>query len=481
MKTVSNPSKVVGMYLSDTGDVYNKTRIRIEDKYSGYMPLVNLIKLNLSAELTLSDSVSKTNEIVSYDRRTSGQALLKDVIRSKRLDITQNDVFMTPIRIVLNLTHKDITISDDSEFRKTFNKLIQDKLEQFAGKVVILSLYTVNTPEHLYYITGNGDCYESVINQLEAKNNVKIKETIKVYQYVRDNWFRFNTTLDGTKANSVKVVSITVIDEVDLRDNDLFISELDWLVSNRDIVSMPANPAAIIGNSGIKDLQRMFPDHSFMCYIVDNEDNIGDRYMNVAGHVKRISKIKNKAMLNGLYFADKGSGDPAGEMFCKLEDIDNGDFVYKSLEEANDGANIRKRYLDEIEHAKAQLENTKLESSAEMIRVKTECEREVNKIKAESARAAATFELEKATMERELLERKRTLEETKNTNEIERDTSKTRSDVFKYDMDIKSMRNKHNYETERYVRDSALEGWKTAAATLGVASTLLLVWTKLNN
>ena len=43
------------------------------------------------------------------------------------------------------------------------------------------------------------------------------------------------------------------------------------------------------------------------------------------------------------------------------------------------------------------------------------------------------------------------------------------------------MRSKHHYETERYRRDSTLETLKTAAAVLGVASTVILVWSKLKN
>ena len=481
MKTVSRPSEVIGMYLTDNGDIYSKGKICLDEKYEGFMPIVNLVKVNHTSEITLSDTVSKSNEIVSYDRRTSGQQLLKQIVQSKRIDITQNDLFMGPIRIVLNLTNKDITISDESEIRKTFGKMIQDKLERFAGKVLIMSIHTLNSQDLIYNMTGNGDYYGTIISQLETKNNIRLKETVKLYKYARDNWYKFEDSTHGTKTNSVKVVSLHTIDEIEIRENDLFISELDWLISNKNIISIPANPAAVIGNSGIKDIQSLFPEHSFMCYIVDNEDRIGDRYMNVAGHVKRISKLKNKSMPNGLYFADKGSGDPAGELFCKLDEIDNGGFVYKSIEEANDGANVKRKYLDDLEHARAQLENTKIENSAEMLQLKNEYEREISKIKADSARRDAEFELVKAEMEQKLLERKRSLEEIKFSNEADREHYKTRSEAFKYDMDMRSMSNKHNYETERYQRDSALEGWKTAAATLGVASTLFLVWSKLIN
>ena len=481
MKTVSKPATVIGMYLTDSSDLYNGNKLCMPSKHHKYIPIVGLVKINSAAELTLTDGNNISNEIVSYDRCTSGKSLSPETVRSKRIDITHNDLYMGPIRIVLNLSNKDISVSDEREFRKTFNKIKQDKLEEFAGKVIIYNIYTLNTPQHILDLTGNGDYFTTIINQLENKNNPKIKEMLTVYSYARDNWHMFNRNINGLIANSIKVVTLTIIDETELRDNDIFISELDWLISTKDINNLPLNPAGIIGNTAIKDIQHIFPENSFMCYIVDNEDRIGDRYINVAGHVKRISKVKNKSMPNGLYFADKGSSDPAGEMFLKLEDIDNGEFVYKSIEEANDGANVRKQYMDEIERAKAQLENSKVENSAEVIRLKTEHEREISKLKADAARLAANFDLEKANMERELLERKRALEETKGNNEIERDTYKTRTDVYKYDMDMASMRNKHYYETERYHRDSTLETLKTAAAVLGVASTVILVWSKLKN
>lgn len=481
MKTISKPAEIIGMYLNDNGDLYNTTNFLLEEKFSKYMPVLELYKLNTTAEVVLTDGHNKSNEIVSYDRCVSGKSLSPDVVRSKRVDITHNDVYMGPIRIVINLTSNDVTINDENEFRKTFNRIKQDKLEEFAGKLVVFTTYTLNTPTHINDLTGMGDYLTILISKLENKTNPRVKATKRVLSYAASNWHKFNKKTNGLIANSIKIVAVTVIDELELKQGDLFVEDLDWVISNDNILSIPFNPTAVIGNTGIKDIQNIFPENSFMCYIVDNEDRIGDRYINVAGHVKRINKIKNKAMPNGLYFADKGSADPTGEMFCKLENIDEGGFVYKSIEEANDGANVRKRYMDEIENAKARLENTKIENTAEVMRLKTEHEREINKLKADAARLSADFDLEKANMERELLEKKKILEETKSHNEMERDTYKTRHESYKHDIDLHAMRNKHYYETERYRRDSALEGWKTAAATLGIASTLLLIWNKLNN
>ena len=251
MKTVSKPATVIGMYLTDSNDLYNGSKLCLASKYDKYLPVVGLVKINSAAELTLTDGNNISNEIVSYDRCTSGKNLSTDVVRSKRIDITHNDLYMGPIRVVINLSNKDISVSDEREFRKTFNKIKQDKLEEFAGKVIIYNIYTVNTPQHILDLTGNGDYFTTIINQLENKNNPKIKEMLAVYSFARENWHMFDKNINGLIANSIKVVTLTIIDETELRDSDLFITELDWLISTKDINNLPLNPAVIIGNTAI--------------------------------------------------------------------------------------------------------------------------------------------------------------------------------------------------------------------------------------
>lgn len=495
MKTLHSSSDAIGVYVTDSKELYNTAtfRVHVEERHRGYIPLFDLFTLNHTAELRFTDTVDKAKEIVSYDRTLSNKTLSKDVVRSKRIDITQNDVYMSPIRIVLNFTNKDITLSDDSEFRKTFSRLEQDKFEEYSGKVLIFTVYTLNTPTHIYDTTGNGNYFEPIINTLSNKNNPKLIDTVKAYKFANDNWFRFNKRDNGLIANSIKVISLQVIPEEEFAKEPVWLENLGWVVSNETIFNLQDNPAAIIGNTGIKDIREIFPNNSFMCYLVDNEDFIGDRYINVAGHVKRINKIKNRSMPNGLYFADKGSSDPTGEMFCKLEDIDKNEYVYKSIEEANNGANLRKRYTDEIETAKTQLEAIRIEASADLIRVKAEHEIEIARLKAELEREKAVTERERAQVDREKskaeiesIDRKREFETVKNNNEIvknnidvERDAAKLISDVFKHELDKRSLGNKYQYETEKYRRDTTVETLKTLAAVAGLVSTGILIWNKI--
>lgn len=477
MNHVNIQMKTVGFYCTDSEDIYNGSTLRavIEDKFTSYLPVVNLFNINQAAEVKFTNTINKGSEIVTYNKGVSTKNLDDSTIRSKRIDITQNDLFMGPVRMVLNFTSRPVTIGMGGELRKTFARLNQDKFTEQSGKLLVFSIYTLNTPSFIYDTYGNGNYLETMSNYLDGKVGEEVSEMREIYKYAESKWHKFKRLNNGCMPNSIKVICLHEIEEELLSaGNQQYITNLGWVIGNVDLVNLNDNPQTEINSFGNKDLRAAFERNSFLCYIVDNNDQISDRYINIAGHVRKISKVKNKAMVNGLYFvATDNDSSRDNEIICKLEDIDDSEYVYKSIEEANEGANVRQKYKDELDIAKAKLETAKIEASSEIIRIKADHERELGIVKAEAER-------NKAQREAESLDKKIDHENKKFNIDIEREQLRAELDFYKGTMDKGTMDKKYHYETKRYERDNFVETLKTVGAVAGLAATIFLVYKKAN-
>lgn len=486
---------VIGMYLSDSGSLYNTSNNTsnsvIETEYSQYLPILELFDFDSKRELRFVDGVSLTNEIQTYNRNLPGSKLNDTVIRRSKLDVTQNDLFLGPIRILLNFSQHNVTMVTNDNIRKTFVPLQSDRMGDFEGKVLIMSIHSLNTPTMIHNLGGPSNYLEVLFNQFKNNSNPNNVTFKAITEYANRHWSSVKMMDRLSKSNSIKLVTLVEVDiamhSTSVRgksSTDLYILGQDVMLSYDDIITCKQHPKF---TDPIKELSSTsLLENSFVCYIVDNEDMIGDRYTAFAGKALKVPKCKSPVLLNGLYIiAIKENGEKNEEEFIRLEDIDNSPYVYRTFEEALEGSDIKTKYKDQIEQARLSLEDTKINSSKELLRLKSEYETNMFKLKEQ-------YETTINNMQIQLAEIKSNTDATKATNDIKITEKKTAADDFKTTLELMmlerkqryediSLRNKTDYEVNRYHRDTTLETIKTVSALAGAVAAGYLIFSKLQN
>lgn len=464
MHTNSSKPKILGMYLSENRDLYNNTTREnsyFTDEGFKYLPVLELFSISSNEDVRFIDGKNINNEIVTYNRNVSTQKLSNDIVERKRIDITQNDILLGPIHIILNLTEHNITMSLQDEYRKTFRPIRNKHLESYYGKVLILTIQSFNNPKVIQNLEGYTNYLENLINKFKTKGNYKHEEMISILTYLNDKWSYIKTKNILEDMNSLKVVSLVEIDSVEftsVSNKTLFIPSRNFYLSCESLVNIPDHPGSnAVFNTG--DMKGYLKENSFVCYIVDNNDQISDRYINIAGNVRSIMKIKNHNLVNGLYIISTNNhGNSTNEIVCKLEDIDSNQFVFRSIEEANEGADIRTQYKDSLEKAKAELEAYRIEKANENLQIKNDYEKKNLELKNEYERKIKDQTL---SFEKYIHDLKKDLEESK----------------FKHE--TTTLQEKSKYESKRFERDTIVETIKTIGAIAGFAAGGYVLYNKI--
>ena len=461
MKYLLNKPRIVGMYLSEYGNIYNDMNKRTfinKDEFAGYIPVLNLFSINSNEDVKFADGLNKDNEIVSYNRAISSQKLGPTIARKKKLDVTHNDLVVGPVYLFLNFTRYNVTVTEKGEFRKTFLPLVNDKLQEFSGKLIVLTIRNFNSPKLIQDITGSSNYLETLYEKLKMRSTDELEEVKEVLLYLKENWSNAKFTDSMSVSNSIKVVSSIEVDENELSadsEKTVYLSSRNLLISLETILDVPEHPETTNSLLGTREIQSLVKNNSFICYIVDNGDFLGDRYINIAGVVKRINKTKNPSLVNGLYMITTDDrGESHSEIVCKIEDIDKSDYVYKSVEEANIGANRKDQYRDTVDLAKRELEALKVDKNTEILELKAHFEKELRNQSLEHEKRMSELKLEqerkKASREEHALRLKSEYEEDK------------------YYLDRRSHMSKVDYEERKYERDNTLEVIKTIGGIAGL-------------
>ena len=490
-RTLRADNKVIGMYLSDSSGVYfngdekSKTAF-ITSEFSNYIPILDLLQINHRQEVKFANGINKNEEVVTYNKGISGRSYTDSVIRQNNIDVSVNDLFVGPMTLFLNFTQYNLTVINNKEFRKTFVPIENNHLDDFKGKVVIMNLHTLNTPKNIQNVTGCSNYLEVLLDRFKNRNAPNISEMKEVIKYAYDKWGESKFFAAMQQSNSIKIATMIELHETEFNKevtDGLFLVNQDLILTLDTIVEAKEHPATTNPAMANRGLQEDIRKNSFTCYIVDKDDQIADRYINIAGVVKKITKIKDHNLINGLHIITTDhEGNSHDEVVADLENLDNNRYVYRSAEEANTGADMRVQYKDTIDTKRSELEVTKLDKTAEGLEMKNFFEMlnrqhatEMDRVRGE---IKIVTDLVKAVTERDNMVDKRKLERDKTDGEIRTTAVKRDYDYMRFDMDNRSHRQKVDYESTRYERDSFVEGLKTVGAVAGVMATGFLVYSK---
>lgn len=475
MHVLSKVPKVVGMYLSDNGNVYNnrslpisKYQSTIEPEVSKYIPILNAITVNLESGIKFCDLEDQRNEIELYDKNmVVNKTLSPNAIKTKKIDVTANDLYAGPIVLVMNFTGLRLAVRLTNGIRKLYLPLTSEKFGDFKGKVVIMSIHTLNSPQMVREVSDRGNYLEDMLNEYRKSSTYfQNEEPKEVIEYVLRHWDSVKPVDQMRQSNSIKVVTSVEVDcneIVSSPTKSIWLSDKEWTLSFDDILAnYPGiEGLAKVSNAVVSDNGHL--KNGLTCYIVDNKNQIGDRFMHIAGTTFKINKTKDLTLPDGLYLIQLGAdGSVVQQEHTPLHEIDKNEHVFRSMEEARHGADLRTKYKDELEDRRQMLEAERLELSNKSLQEKARYEELVRNLEMEAKERDLQFK----EKENQFKKRLQKLQE-------ESENSKSRREE-------KSYRLKNSYEKKKYQRDTTLDTIKTIGSIAGLLAGGFVIYSKLS-
>lgn len=432
---------------------------------------------------------------------------------SRTIDIQQGDLLGAPVELVLNFTEYDVCVKTFNNFVKVFPRITNKKLlSLFEGKILFISIYSLNRESIIKEIYNINNFYKNWSNKYPNEVN---KEIVDIYAFIKQKQDELIETYSysdfGTAANSkdkistLKVCTLLTIDGDEFKvintNNEIvktiYLTSKNILVSIKPIDQIEDHPYGDFILNLNKNNYELIKDNLVASYIVDNDSRLGPRYFNFAGHVLKIINIKDTTKEDGLYI-EYG----LTKIFIQLQNILDGkvEYIYTSKEEAESGADIKKKYEEQISkiefERKIQLSNLQkeldntlsknkelaYELETKKLITKNELETELLKIKSEHEEKSKELELK---YKEEIYKLNKELEESKNKEEkkkikldrLEKELDYARSKL-KYDFEVNSLNRKSSYEDKKYSQEISIETMKTIGIIASLAVTGFLLYNK---
>lgn len=490
----------------------------ITHKEFNYVPILRMLNVSNDNEIRLASGERIEEDITSYNQNYRLTVMDEVKVEKTKLNVTTNDLLINTIDIALNFTGKRVTIVGHRGGPKSYAPLKLEPMHEFQGKLLFLTLYTLNSKENIHRVYGLVNYISHLRNSLLDKRDVNSCELRGVYEYVLDCYANTKTGVILDSTETYKIATIGVLDPDIIKkfgdpDTTIHIRNRQLEVSFCEILSAPMHD--VFSQNYSQDVQVMdtIREHGRSYFIVDNNDKISDRYMYIAGKVMKVPKQKNPDRLCGFYDMHiDGKKSLSAHDFTPIENLDSLEYLYKSEEEALYGANKREIYKDTIELKKLDKVNESIELksetevlSAEILKQRQEFDLIIKKRLAEmeeenrvrqqlrdeedrKSRLQYEEEMRRLKLQYEEEDRKRKAHHEETMLQLKRDSEsakrQTEDHKFNYErnryqMDNLSLYSKREYEVGKYERDSTIETIKTVGGIVGLVAGGVVLYGKL--
>ena len=460
---ITRPPEMAGVYLTDGTTIAptQKGQNYWLPETSRFLPILNLLQFTPRAELRLADTARTTNDIETYNPKTSHYNLAPTLVTHNRLDVSVGDLMVGAVRLVLNFMDYPVTVKTRSDIPKLFHPVSNAQLDDYKGKLVVLSFHSFNTPQMIKDVSGVANYFENL--RLDKIQRGEVNTTpVKMLEYLSRCWQEFKPDLTKcAPSNSIKLAMVHIYSASDFMSGgashpELYCHESGLMIRRTDnLFEMGIHPKLSDSMVANKQIVQSLRDNGMSCFIVDNDKRVSERFINFAGQVRQIPQVVDKHRPQGLYITSiDGDKSLETDSFVPLDKIDESPYIFRSQEEASLGADIRTK----AEHAH---EISKLELGIESTHLKHQYEERIRQMDLETKRRQAEFDASTKKMEAGYQEALRTIQ-------LSVEDRKNRSHHDKYHFEVLGMENKHRYESEKYERDTTIETLKTIGSVAGL-------------
>jgi len=480
LEYIETVCSVTACYLTD-GD----NKVYPGENYEYYHPFISDVEFKPTTDIKIVHANDVCNNIDAFDANASNKRLNQRVKEEKKIDVTMGDINVAPSQVMLNFTDFDLVCYNSLNFPTVLRPLDTKALKElYRGRVLIMTIHRLPTPANVERITGTNHNYIDIMlrhHNNRTNINVKTKNLINVLEFANKCWINLSKVDRDYSANSIKVVTFSLIHQdafINKKStesgkdyHDLYITDYDLLLTKDSILNYKINPAMnkSLDSNVLKDVVL---HGSRYIYIVDRENAIGDRYVNMHGDVKKIAKLSkgeydyhSDGLYTGIYDSKLGI---MPDTMVKLSEINTLSYVYPTIEEALHGANKSELFNQQLTEQRQKYEAERLHKEAEITRLKNLGHQQETEFQAFKRDLEGQLLREKNDYARERNEYESRLLREKNNYESKGYGMKSYFDERKYERDDVS-----------YARESNIETLKTVASVCGVLATGYLIYTKL--
>lgn len=501
----------IGMYFTDAASLgYGKgcAPYWLSSKDMPYLPVLNWIQFNDDAEVRLASGETIGKDITTYNENQRLNRLSDSILTRSKLNVTTNDLFVGPVRIALNFTNKHVTITSSSGLAKCFSPLENSGFSQFDGRLLILEIHTLNSIDRIHELYGYTNYLKTLRDRCAGRSDLAAQEITNVYDYVLTHLTANKALTSGVRTDTYKVATMLDVPVLEMLEHGsskvLSVLSKDLEITLEDIVAAPMHDRLAQDYVTDRSVMETIRGHGLSCFLVDNHDKLSDRFINFAGMVRKVPKIKSNDKIDGLYITSiDASQHLTVDAVTPLEEIDKMRYIYKSIEEAESGADMRVQYSD-------QLELQKLDKANESMGLKGDHEQRLREHDLLMRQRAAELETaareqaldfdarkralemeasaHKARLDAEAVQRKaeheafmQQLKQTAESQKQESERLKHQYDRSHMQMSNESLYVKRDYEHAKYERDSTVETIKTVGAVAGLLAGGYAIYSKFSH
>ncbi|EKD89674.1 MAG: hypothetical protein ACD_33C00009G0002 [uncultured bacterium] len=410
---------VLSIHTTDDSDVNNTPGSSSSVKIIKNVTNTDIFELLPRVNLNIQHSekhkdINCTNGIKHF-------RLNETIINNKVINVS--NTYLTPVISVLNFTNKPITVRSFDNIPKVIYN-IKGRDISYDNKIFIMTSHNLINPNSVLYSKLDNNYLESLKLKFKDDTNPYNQELKNILNYYSENYKEITREIDNItiKINTACIIDVNDLEEA--KDNTIFVLNKDILISLKGINEIPEHPrTSITHNTEDSILTDIINDNNASFFIVDSDNRLSKKFFNLFNEAIEIPVINNNDdHLDGLYIINKVNGIIADRNFT-LEQINDLDFIYNSMEEAITGGDIQLKSKKEIEQL--------------------------------------TFDNNKIKIE---------LERIKSENENK-----------KSDLDLSRIREKNYYESRSFQRESTIETLKTSASLVSAGILLYSVFNKFAN
>lgn len=463
VKFINRVPEMASVYLTDGATIAptQKGQNYWLAETSRFLPILNMMQFTDRAELRLADTEQTGNDIETYNAKTNPYTLNKNIVDRNRLDVSVGDLLVGGVRLILNFMDTPVTVKTRTDIPKLYLPLVSTQLDDYRGKLIVLSFHTFNTPQMIKDITGIANYFDNLRNEKSSQGEGNTTP-VKMLDYLSRCWKEFKPdTSKGVIPNSVKLAMIHSYSYSDFTHEgvsyeDLYCAESGLLICKTvKVLEMSKHPKLSDNMLANKQIVQSLRDNGVSCFIVDNEKLISERFINFAGQIRQIPNIVDKHKLQGLYITSiDGDKSLGADSFVPIDKIDESPYIFRSQEEALFGADIRTQTSQTHEL-------NKLELGIESTRLKHQYEERIRQMDMDARKRQVEFDAASKKMEAQY---QQSLQSIRMNTEERKDRSV--HDKFKFE--VMGMESKYRYENDKYERDSTIETMKTVGSIAGL-------------
>lgn len=483
-------TRILGTYLNDGSKITSEGNFSApKDVDENLIPIINsLMDTNASSVYFKEPGSGRKIFLDRENNKTKGGSKRNTLFNnsftnvSPYIEVPLGALACGSFKFVLNLTNDYIRCIDGAGLTNVYGPVSHSHLKRFEGCVIVYEIISINIET----------CIDALIYPKQlmrfAGKSMPMIHASKIFQECERAMSDFGITnianrkpeeiRDILGVNSLKIAVMTVInptamDDVFMNDYVINIKENGAQVMkqhtnqiNKVLDKVATRQADDItckeGNKGL-----------YQIFIVDNKTKLSERYTKVGHLTTLIPQVKDVDKEDGLYIHIPNYEAAEGRTFIPLDEIAGLDYIYQSVEECEQGFNVR-------EVAKKQDEDTihirKMEAETHRLSLEMEKNRQ--------AEVMAMMDAQKREIEAmiKVLDNKisinnqftdKSFDDYKRHNDY---SFKTKSNEQDFDL----TNHKHALEKQKMEMDERIAQYKYGIAAIGMIGAGYALWKKLS-